>query len=155
MYDINIMKPPSTIDPRDINTPDAFVPRDSSMVRLTGKHPFNAGMSIHCISYIFHMNTYPFALSEAPLKSLESAGYVTPNHLHFVRNHGPVPQLTWEEHRIEITGLVNSPTTISMDDIASMPAITLPVTMVCAGNRRKEQNMVKQSIGFGWYILLI
>lgn len=105
--------------------------------------------------YISHMNTYPFALSEAPLKSLESAGYVTPNHLHFVRNHGPVPQLTWEEHRIEITGLVNSPTTISMDDIASMPAITLPVTMVCAGNRRKEQNMVKQSIGFGWYILLI
>lgn len=94
-------------------------------------------------------------LSEAPLKSLEKAGYVTPNHLHFVRNHGPVPQLTWEEHRIDITGLVNSPTTISMDDIASMPPTTLPVTMVCAGNRRKEQNMVKQSIGFGWYVLNI
>lgn len=88
------------------------------------------------------------------MKSLEKAGYVTPNHLHFVRNHGPVPQLTWEEHRIEITGLVNSPTTISMDDIASMTPTTLPVTMVCAGNRRKEQNMVKQSIGFGWYVSL-
>ncbi|KAI7885045.1 molybdopterin binding oxidoreductase [Lichtheimia hyalospora FSU 10163] len=129
MNDPNIMKQPFTIDPRDANTPDAFVPRDSSMIRLTGKHPFNA---------------------EAPLKSLEKAGYVTPNHLHFVRNHGPVPQLIWEEHRIDIIGLVNSPTTITMDDITSMQPITLPVTMVCAGNRRKEQNMVKQSIGFGW-----
>ncbi|KAK9270429.1 hypothetical protein L1049_026008 [Liquidambar formosana] len=25
-----------------------------------------------------------------------------------------------------------------------------PVTLVCAGNRRKEQNMVKQTIGFNW-----
>lgn len=28
--------------------------------------------------------------------------------------------------------------------------ITCPVTLVCAGNRRKEQNQVKQSKGFSW-----
>ncbi|KAI9496939.1 hypothetical protein BDB00DRAFT_757493 [Zychaea mexicana] len=125
-----IIQPLTTVDPRDANTPDAFVLRDPSMVRLTGKHPFNA---------------------ESPLKKLEQAGYVTPNQLHFVRNHGPVPQLTWDDHRLEIKGLVNKPCTITMQDIVSMPPTILPMTMVCAGNRRKEQNMVKQSIGFGWY----
>ena len=81
---------------------------------------------------------------------MEQSGYVTPNQLHFVRNHGPVPQLNLDEHRLEIKGLVNNPIIITMQDILSMPSTTLPVTMVCAGNRRKEQNMVKQSIGFAW-----
>ncbi|ORY92010.1 Oxidoreductase, molybdopterin-binding domain-containing protein, partial [Syncephalastrum racemosum] len=120
---------PTTVDTRDENTPDSFVFRDPAMVRLTGKHPFNA---------------------EPPLKVLEQAGFVTPNQLHFVRNHGPVPQIVWDEHRIEITGLVHRPVILSMQDILSLPPVTIPVTMVCAGNRRKEQNMTKQSIGFGW-----
>ena len=37
-----------------------------------------------------------------------------------------------------------------MDDIVKMPYREFPVTLVCAGNRRKEQNMVKQSVGFNW-----
>jgi len=28
--------------------------------------------------------------------------------------------------------------------------ITAPVTLVCAGNRRKEQNLVRKSKGFSW-----
>ena len=26
--------------------------------------------------------------------------------------------------------------------------ITIPVTLVCAGNRRKEENMIKQGLGY-------
>ena len=89
-------------------------------------------------------------LVEAPLKALESAGFVTPNQLHFVRNHGPVPQLSWDDHRVEISGLVNRPGTIGMQEILSLPPTTLPITMACAGNRRKEQNVHKKSIGFAW-----
>jgi len=37
-----------------------------------------------------------------------------------------------------------------MDQIISLPSIEIPVTLVCAGNRRKEENMHKQSIGFNW-----
>lgn len=37
-----------------------------------------------------------------------------------------------------------------MEILAQLPSITIPVTLVCAGNRRKEQNMHKQSIGFNW-----
>ena len=88
---------------------------------------------------------------EPPLSALEKGGFITPNQLHYVRNHGPVPELSWEDHRIELTGLVNRPVILTMDDILSLPSTTIPVTMVCAGNRRKEQNMYKQSKGFSWY----
>jgi len=37
-----------------------------------------------------------------------------------------------------------------MDELASMTPRELPVTLVCAGNRRKEQNMIRQTIGFNW-----
>ncbi|RHZ79466.1 hypothetical protein Glove_144g106 [Diversispora epigaea] len=99
------------------------------MVRLTGKHPFNA---------------------EAPLPLLLEQGFITPTPLHYVRNHGPVPKLSWETHRLIVEGLVEKPLDLSMDDIASLPYIEFPLTMVCAGNRRKEQNMIKQTIGFNW-----
>ena len=39
---------------------------------------------------------------------------------------------------------------LTMEMLAQLPSITMPVTLVCAGNRRKEQNMHKQSIGFNW-----
>ena len=36
-------EPVTQVDPRDIGTADDHVKRDPSMLRLTGKHPFNAG----------------------------------------------------------------------------------------------------------------
>jgi nitrate reductase (NAD(P)H) len=30
------------------------------------------------------------------------------------------------------------------------PAVEIPVTLACDGNRRKEVNMIKKSGGFGW-----
>jgi len=117
------------IDERDVKTPDNWIPRHPAMVRLTGKHPFN---------------------SEAPLSMLVDQGFITPPSLHFVRNHGAAPQLSFEDHRMEVTGLVDKPLTLSMEDILSMPSVTIPVTLTCAGNRRKEQNMTKQTIGFSW-----
>lgn len=36
-----------------------------------------------------------------------------------------------------------------MDPLQFSP-ITLPITLVCAGNRRKEQNVFRQSLGFSW-----
>lgn len=31
-----------------------------------------------------------------------------------------------------------------------LPVVTAPVTLVCAGNRRREQNVVRRSLGFNW-----
>ncbi len=118
------------IDPRDKGTPDDWVPRHPALVRLTGRHPFNC---------------------EPPLSMLYDQGFITPISLHFVRSHGRTPRLNWQDHRISISGLVKTPMSLSMDELLlKLPKVTLPVTLACAGNRRKEQNMVKQTIGFNW-----
>jgi nitrate reductase (NAD(P)H) len=36
------------------------------------------------------------------------------------------------------------------DLIQDYQNVTLPITLVCAGNRRKEQNQVRKSKGFSW-----
>jgi len=112
-------------DFRDEGSPDAWLPRDGRLVRLTGKHPFNV---------------------EPPIAELKKSGFLTPPSLHYVRNHGACPQLSWETHTVT----VNDSVTFTMDQIAAMPPRELPVTLVCAGNRRKEQNMLRQTIGFNW-----
>ena len=119
----------TAIDDRDKKTPDNWVPRHPELIRLTGKHPFNC---------------------EPPLEKLFEQGFITPPSLHYVRNHGYCPKGSWEDHELKIQGLVNTPLTLTMDELVAMPSLTIPVTLVCAGNRRKEQNMVKQTIGFNW-----
>jgi nitrate reductase (NAD(P)H) len=109
------------VDERDRGTPDEWVHRHVSLVRLTGRHPFNV---------------------EPPLSSLLDVGPVTPAALHYVRNHGAVPRLDWNTHRLDMCGEVPTPRCWSMDELAALPGrYTLPVLLVCAGNRRKEQNM--------------
>ena len=119
----------TAIDDRDKKTPDNWVPRHPELIRLTGKHPFNC---------------------EPPLEKLFEQGFLTPPSLHYVRNHGYCPKRSWEEHVVSIEGVVDFPLKLTMDELVAMPSLTIPVTLVCAGNRRKEQNMVKQTIGFNW-----
>merc|ERR1719230_82077 len=113
----------------DANNPDKWVPRDERLCRLTGIHPFNC---------------------ESPLSVLREAKYLTPATLHYVRNHGICPKLFWSSHSIEITGLVDRPIKLTMDELVKLPKISLPVTLNCAGNRRKEQNLIQKGIGFHW-----
>ena len=117
------------VDPRDAKTPDAWVPRHKDLIRLTGIHPFNV---------------------EPHLTDLMNCGLITPAPLHLVRNHGAVPRLDWDTHRVTVGGLVGKEKSYTMDQLASMKSVTFPMLLVCAGNRRKEQNMRRQTIGFNW-----
>ena len=56
----------------DKKTPDANVPPDPRLFRLTGVHPFNV---------------------EAPLSALFDQGFLTSPELFYVRNHGAVPEV--------------------------------------------------------------
>eukprot|EP01026_Neomeris_dumetosa_P019176 TRINITY_DN1769_c0_g1_i3.p1 TRINITY_DN1769_c0_g1~~TRINITY_DN1769_c0_g1_i3.p1 ORF type:complete len:466 (-),score=60.97 TRINITY_DN1769_c0_g1_i3:515-1912(-) len=127
--DFPLWKPITQVDERDADTKDNWIPRHPSLIRLTGRHPFN---------------------SEPPHLDLMGEGFLTPTSLHFVRNHGPVPQLTWENHRLEVNGLVKNPMSITMDQLSEYDTITRAVTLVCCGNRRKEVNMISKSKGFSW-----
>eukprot|EP00252_Welwitschia_mirabilis_P006425 TRINITY_DN1730_c0_g1_i2.p2 TRINITY_DN1730_c0_g1~~TRINITY_DN1730_c0_g1_i2.p2 ORF type:complete len:317 (-),score=-10.38 TRINITY_DN1730_c0_g1_i2:2348-3298(-) len=117
-------------DPRDIGTADEWIKRSPHLVRLTGRHPFN---------------------TEAPLCKLMQTGFLTPASLHYVRNHGYVPRLSWDDWTVQVSGLVKRPCSFRMNQLVQdFKPRELPVTLVCAGNRRKEQNLVKQTIGFNW-----
>ncbi|GMH46245.1 hypothetical protein TrRE_jg6467, partial [Triparma retinervis] len=109
-------------------TPDSWVKRDGRMILLTGAHPYNV---------------------EPPLGLLHELGPLTPPALHYVRNHGAPPNLKWQEHKLTVK-IGEKETVFTMDEILSLSSFTQPVTLVCAGNRRKEQNQVMQTIGFNW-----
>ncbi|KAK4231284.1 hypothetical protein QBC38DRAFT_466329 [Podospora fimiseda] len=117
----------------DLKTPDNFVERDPRLIRLTGIHPFNV---------------------EAPLKDLYDEGFLTTKDLHYVRNHGAVPKVEdtevwdWE---FSVEGMVEKHLKMSLRDlIKDYDQVTYPITLVCAGNRRKEQNVVRKTKGFSW-----
>ena len=72
-----------------------------------------------------------------------------------MRNHGAVPKVTrdtaYADWTIRIHGLVAHEVNFSVRELAErFPVVTLPVTICCAGNRRKEQNVVRKSLGFDW-----
>ncbi|KNC78659.1 hypothetical protein SARC_08917 [Sphaeroforma arctica JP610] len=124
----------------DISNPDAWVERRPELVKLTGVTPFNC---------------------EAPLQLLMADGEITSCGLHYVRNHGNVPKITWESHTLTVyeeldasysaPGSYNESVKYSMDDLVNLPVQrSIPVLLVCAGNRRKEQNMKRATIGFNW-----
>lgn len=117
----------------DLKTPDSHVERDSRLIRLTGTHPFNC---------------------EPPLSDLYNEGFLTSENLHYVRNHGPVPRCDDDDAdnwTFTVEGMVDHPFTLSVRDlIDEYEQLTYPITLVCAGNRRKEQNVVRKSKGFSW-----
>jgi nitrate reductase (NAD(P)H) len=134
----DIPQPPATTIPTEIldvdkKTPDAHVPRDPRLIRLTGVHPFNV---------------------EAPLSALYDEGFLTSPELFYVRNHGAVPDVKDEEipnWTFSVEGLVEQPITLTLKQlIEEFEQVTCPITLVCAGNRRKEQNQVRKSKGFSW-----
>lgn len=50
-----------------------------------------------------------------------------------------------------ICRMVENPIVLNFKQILQdFDQITAPVTLVCAGNRRKEQNQVRKSKGFSW-----
>ncbi|KAF2020451.1 hypothetical protein BU24DRAFT_382381 [Aaosphaeria arxii CBS 175.79] len=116
-----------TIDEADQFSPDNWLPRSDDLIRLTGKHPLNA---------------------EPQLTRLFDAGLITPNELHYVRNHGAVPRILWEFHELDIN---DGKLKLSMNELKhNFDTINIPVALACDGNRRKELNMIKRSKGFNW-----
>jgi len=118
-------------DARDEHTPDFWVVRDPALERLTGTHPFNA---------------------ELPLAEV-ARDFLTPPARGYVRSHGTTPRLDASTHRLEVKGLGipaegGGSRTFTVAELQqNFPAHKVTVTFCCSGNRRKEVNAVKPSIG--------
>jgi DMSO/TMAO reductase YedYZ molybdopterin-dependent catalytic subunit len=71
---------------------------------------------------------------ESPFELLD--GLLTPNHLFYIRNHFPVPQLDARTHSLNLSGAVRNPFTIAYEELRAMPSETRTATLECAGNGR-------------------
>jgi sulfane dehydrogenase subunit SoxC len=71
-----------------------------------------------------------------PLEALRHD--VTPVGLHYLLIHYDIPHADPASWRLEVSGRVRRPLSLTLDDIRSRPAIRAPVTMECAGNGRAQ-----------------
>ncbi|CAG7558055.1 unnamed protein product [Fusarium equiseti] len=89
---------------------------------------------------MLHLLEFPYN-GEAP-KSLLTKDYIMPNNLHFVRNHGGIPDIDVSAWDLRLDGLVNNPQTLTFADLqdeTKFPRVTKLVTLQCSGTRRLEQ----------------
>jgi DMSO/TMAO reductase YedYZ molybdopterin-dependent catalytic subunit len=71
---------------------------------------------------------------EFPFATLD--GFITPNNLFYVRNHFPTPQVNAKSWRLDVSGAVERPLRLSLDEVRELPSTTQAVTLECAGNGR-------------------
>jgi sulfite oxidase len=71
---------------------------------------------------------------ETPVALLDS--FITPIEHFYVRSHMPVPQADAAAWVLKVGGEVASPLSLSIDEIKKLPAVTVTMTLECAGNGR-------------------
>jgi sulfane dehydrogenase subunit SoxC len=91
-------------------------PHESAVQRIVGPMPGTTGSGS----------------SRAPLEFLE--GMITPNSLHFERNHSGVPDIPPAQHRLLIHGLVRRPLTFDLAALSRYPLISRIHFIECSGN---------------------
>ena len=77
-------------------------------------------------------------MAEAPLASLTSA--ITPNELFHILTimADPLPDIAPADWRLSVEGQVESPLTLSYDQLRALPAQTVTAVLECAGNSRNS-----------------
>ncbi|PPQ78756.1 LOW QUALITY PROTEIN: hypothetical protein CVT25_010759 [Psilocybe cyanescens] len=89
---------------------------------------------------MLHLLQFPY--NGEPPKRLVTAKSITPNSLHFVRNHGGIPNINASDFYLELDGLVNNPKKITLAELQNeelFPRVQKTVTIQCSGTRRIEQ----------------
>jgi DMSO/TMAO reductase YedYZ molybdopterin-dependent catalytic subunit len=68
---------------------------------------------------------------------LEALRYpITPAGLHYLLIHYDIPAVDAAAFRLEITGSVESPLSLTLEELRARERVTMPVTFECAGNGR-------------------
>ncbi|MFN0122197.1 MAG: molybdopterin-dependent oxidoreductase, partial [Blastocatellia bacterium] len=71
---------------------------------------------------------------ETPVELFTS--WLTPIDLFYVRHHFYAPQVNPGEWKLVVDGEVNTPLSLSLDDLKKLPRVSVTVTLECAGNGR-------------------
>ncbi|KAB5577468.1 Oxidoreductase, molybdopterin-binding domain-containing protein [Coniochaeta sp. 2T2.1] len=89
---------------------------------------------------MLHLLQFPY--NGEPPKGLLIESPITPNGLHFVRNHGGIPDIDPQKFDLRLDGLVANPQKLTLADLqneSKFPRVTKLVTIQCSGSRRFEQ----------------
>jgi sulfane dehydrogenase subunit SoxC len=54
----------------------------------------------------------------------DQLGVITPSGLHFLDEHGEVPEIDPRQHRLTIFGMVDRPLTLTMDELMDLPSVS-------------------------------
>jgi DMSO/TMAO reductase YedYZ molybdopterin-dependent catalytic subunit len=71
---------------------------------------------------------------EMPFETLRD--FITPTGSFYVRTHFPIPKIDKKDWRLRIEGEVENPLEFRYEHLLKMKALTIPVTLECAGNNR-------------------
>src|SRR5438874_12409591 len=71
---------------------------------------------------------------EMPFSSLDQ--FITPTKSFYVRTHFPIPAIDKDEWWLHVEGEVEKTFAINYDELLKLDAVTIPVTLECAGNNR-------------------
>src|SRR5262249_12102656 len=69
---------------------------------------------------------------EKPVSLLNT--WITPNDLFYVRHHLYAAKVKVDEWKLTVDGEVQTPITLTLDELKGMPKHTVTVTLECAGN---------------------
>jgi sulfite oxidase len=112
-----------------VGGPLTAVPEESWLRVVEEKHPD-----------MLHLLEFPY--NGEPPKRLVTAKPITPNPLHFVRNHGGIPDIDASKFFLQLDGLVKNPQALTLAGLQNesvFPRQTHIVTIQCSGTRRIEQ----------------
>jgi len=155
---------PNKVGEPDLNTPDRWVKRDPRLVRLTGKHPLNAETRIDTLfaaGFLTPASLF-FVRNHGAVPNIPTFTFSSPPRAKGKRGAknalklppAPRRQMLVHAHstwHIRVHGLVEYEHSFTINDLKRLfKVVTLPVTLSCSGNRRKEQNVVSKTLGFNW-----
>lgn len=96
----------------------------------------------------------PTPFNGEPPPSLLLRSFITPNELHFIRNRLPVPEVDISTFTLDVSLPNGNVLPLSIDELKEkFEVIEMPVTLMCAGNRRSEFNAQvkdKKVNGLSW-----
>jgi DMSO/TMAO reductase YedYZ molybdopterin-dependent catalytic subunit/rhodanese-related sulfurtransferase/glyoxylase-like metal-dependent hydrolase (beta-lactamase superfamily II) len=91
-----------------------------------GRHALELGMLVHRTDPLNCETAIPALIG----------GVVMPNARFYVRNHFAAPAIDAERWRLDVSGLVERPLSLSAHNLSGLPIDTRVVTLECAGNGR-------------------
>ena len=76
--------------------------------------------------------------------------WITPTKHFYVRSHAPNPVIDPKEFQLKVDGMVNRPSSLSLESLERFKTRSTTATLTCAGNRRSEYNAEGKVGGVQW-----